>query len=138
MISIGAAVQRLLSVYSSGVQSIDSRYMRRHAYSAILTARARLIKQQSSSRQHLNSWMYSSLPIVYMETVNNNVLGKGNVSVTRSKLKLPKVISDITHDLIGDIVSLDGSTTYSTSDSELTSAYQSGSKYSPNVSKAYI
>ena len=64
MLLIGEAIQRIQPLYSKRVQSKDSRLTSRHIYSALVTGRANLIRQQSNKNQLVNKWIYQILPCV--------------------------------------------------------------------------
>ena len=140
MILIGEAIQRIQSVYSKGVQSKDSRLTDRHIYSAMITARGTLIKQQSNKRQNINDWIYQIIPCVELidaplhECINapNN-----GTYILRSKDKLPKMISDIDETLAKSITTLDGSQRFDLVEFENTK-YIKGNKFTGKKTRAYI
>ncbi len=73
--TIGEAIQRVQSMYSKGVQSRSSRLSARHIYSALITARSILIKQQSNKNQKANQWTYQVLPCVELikSTISDHI-----------------------------------------------------------------
>jgi len=139
MILIGEAIQRLQSDYSKGVQSKDTRLTSRHIYSALITARATLIKQQSSKSQHINSWIYQTLYFIPLQLspINLSTFGPQSPTALRSTTRLPKLVSDINADLLSSVSTLDGQVMLSSTDYE-TAKYQGAAKYTGANPKRYI
>lgn len=140
MISIGEAIQRVQSLYSKGVQSRDSRLTPRHIYSAIITARSVLIRQQSNSNQKINRWAYQVLPCVAVQAAPEHEC-KGcqpsECTILRTIYKLPNLISDIDKMLFKSVTSLNGNVNYDV-DSFETVKYSAGNKYTPFKPSYYL
>lgn len=139
MILISEIIQRTQSAYSKGVESKDSRLTDRHIYSADITARANLIRNQSSKTQYQSNWVYQTLPYVALEKVSIHELSfvpKGCI-VLKSVKPLPKLISDIDAELFRSITSLDGLTSITMTRFD-TMQYNSGNKFTAKNPRAYI
>ena len=139
MITIGESILRVQSLYSRGAASRDTRLSKRHIYSSLLTARSTLIKQQSSKSQHLNQWMYQTLVFIDLERVpvNQAPVGPKEPTILRSKEKIPKLVSDISAELLSSVSTVDGNRQFTVSDSTVVSYYD-GAKYTSKTTKTYI
>lgn len=139
MIPIGEAIQRVQSLYSKGVQSRDTRLTSRHIYSALITARSTLIRQQSNKNQKINHWAYQVLPCVELITAPIHECidcTPSKCTILRTKFKLPKLISDLDKMLFKSVTGLDGQTRFD-SDSFENTKYGSGNKYTANKPEYY-
>lgn len=109
-------IQRVMSLYSKGVQSDDSRLSKRHVYNKLLTSRARLVSQQAKKKQILSQWTYQTLPCVELVEVSPYecpcIPPKG-CTILRTKHELPNPITSYSNHLIQSVTSLDGSIIYS-------------------------
>jgi hypothetical protein len=139
MIPIGEAIEILESMYNKGVKSKDSRLSPRLVYSALLSGRAELIRQMSNKTQHINDWIYQTLYKVELEVKPVNLSNSGikTETILKSKLEIPKIISDMDEELFRSITSLDGNVSYGMS-TWSTNKYSSGSKYTANNPRVYV
>lgn len=141
MILIEEAIQTVQSVYSKGLQSKDSRLSNRHIYSAMLSARATLIRQRVNDRQALSSWIYQTLPCVELEKANVTDCGivpVNNCTILRSKEKLPAFVNSIKNkDLIRTATTIDNSIRFDVVD-YTTFRYRKGNKFTSNKPFVYI
>lgn len=114
--TVAEIIQRVQSVYSKGVQSDDSRLTARHIYNKIVTVRAKLISQEAKKRQKINQWNYQTIPCVELEKAPIHecpCLPPVGCAILKTKLPLPKPITDLNHHLLQSVTSLDGMTIYS-------------------------
>ena len=138
--TIAEIIQRVQSLYSKGVQSDDSRLTSRHIYNKMLTVRAKLISQESKKNQKVNQWNYQTLPCVELEKAPIHecpCLPPVGCSILKTKVKLPKPLTNLNNHLIQSVSSLDGSIIYS----EVTwneKKYKSSNKYTSNKPDYFI
>lgn len=107
-------IQRILSLYSKGVQTSDVRLTRRHIYHKILTTRNLLIVQQANKKQRIGLEAYQPLKCITMEkasltdcTCIPNFLLE-NFKIYRSEKKIPNILKSINGLLISDITTVTG------------------------------
>ena len=109
---IGEIIQRVQSLYSKGVESDDSRLMRRHIYNKMLSTRSLLIFNKINKRQFMSKWNYTILPCVALVIVPENecpcIVAPG-CKILRSKEKLPKPANSINGYILDAVMSVDGS-----------------------------
>lgn len=109
---IGEIIQRVQSLYSKGVESDDSRLMRRHIYNKMLSTRGLLIFNKINKRQFISKWNYTMLPCVALIAVKENecpCIPAPGCTILRSKEKLPKPANSINGYIIDSVMSVDGS-----------------------------
>lgn len=137
---IGEIIQRVQSMYSKGVQSDDSRLTPRHIYNKLLSTRSRLIYQKANKKQKLNQWNFQTLECVELIKAPLNecpCLPPVGCTISRTKYKLPKPITNLTNHLIQSVISTDGSQVYS----EILIQdyiYKKGNKYTANKIDYFI
>lgn len=137
---IGEIIQRVQSLYSKGVQSDDSRLTSRHIYNKMLSVRAKLISQESKKNQKVNQWNYQTIPCVELEKAPIHecpCLPPVGCSILKTKIKLPKPLTNLNNHLIQSVTSLDGSILYS----EIgwtEKKYKSSNKFTANKPDFYI
>lgn len=133
------AIQRVQSLYSKGVQSDDSRLTPRHIYSALLTARAILLRQQVNKNQATSKWLLQPLPCAELITapIHECPCVPINCKILRTKEKLPKPITGLEGSLITYVTSLDGNIRFDP-DSFENVRYSVGNKYTKNKPTYYI
>lgn len=140
MLTIGEAIQRVQSLYSKGVQSRDSRLTSRHIYSALITARSILIRQQSNKNQRINRWAYQVLPCVAVKAAPEHECKDckpSECTVLRTVDKLPKLISDMDKMLFKSVTNLNGNISYDSDSFELVK-YSTGNKYTALKPSYYL
>lgn len=128
---VGEVIQRVQSLYSKGVHSNDTRLTARHIYSAISTARATLLRQQSNKNQKISNWSYQILPCVELQQAAIHecpCIPTNGCVILRSKYKLPKPITGLDANLIQYVTSLDGAIRFDESNFE-NNKYMIGNKY---------
>jgi hypothetical protein len=83
--------------------------------------------------------MYQTLIYIELERVPVNQAPYGNKDITilRSKEKIPKLVSDINAELLLSVNTLDGEKQFSVNEFS-TVGYYDGAKYTGNTSRAYI
>lgn len=133
-------IQRIQSLYSSGVQSYQSRLTPRHIYNKLLTVRNRLIVQQINKKQRTSDWNYQTLHCVEMEVVpveHCPCIPPSGCEILKSKKRLPKPLMGFTQHMIKSVNSITGSDIYS----EVTlneKKYKKGNKYTANKPDYFI
>lgn len=124
-------IQRVQSLYSKGVQSVDSRLSARHIYHKILTTRTRLLSEQINKKQKISDWNYQTLSCVELIKVPNHqcpCIPPSGCEILRSKYKLPKPLTSFNSNMIKAVSSIDGSIKYSEI-SLLEKNYSKGNRY---------
>ena len=138
MLTIGQAIQSVQSMYSKGVQSKDSRLTSRQIYFELLNARSTIIRQKSSKGQFLDEWCYQTIQCIELIQVPEYdldcVVDKG-CFLLRTKHKLPKIIPDISKNLIKSVT--DGSERFEIQEYQ-NIRYNRGNKYTANKPKFFI
>lgn len=140
MITIGEAIQRVISIYNKGVQSDDNRLTPRHVYSVLKSVRSRLVSDEAKKRQKTNQWNYQTLPCV--EVIKTTIhecpcLPPIGCEILRTKYKLPKPLTNYDTHLIQSVTSLDGDIIFD----EITwkeKKYKSSNKYTGNKPDYFI
>jgi len=110
MTKISEAIQSIQSMYSKGVQSKDSRLTSRQIYFELVNARSTIIRQKSSKGQFIGEWSYQTISGVELIKSTQDELDciiDNECVVLRTKFPLPKIIPDISKDLIKSVT--DGS-----------------------------
>lgn len=133
-------IQRVQSLYGKGLQSVSSRLTPRHIYSAMLTGRSVLIRQQVNKGQAISEWNYQNLPCVELITAPIHecpCVPVQGCKILRSKFKLPKPITGLEKSLIKSITSLDGLIKFDEESYENVK-YSIGNKYTANKPSYYI
>lgn len=137
---IGELTQRIQSLYSKGIQSDDSRLSSRHIYNKLLSVRSRLLFQKANKKQKLNQWNFQTLPCV--ELIKAPIhecpcLPPVGCEILKSKFKLPNPITNLTHHLLQNVSSVDGSVIYSEIGFN-EYKYKKGNKYTANKPDFFI
>ena len=133
-------IQRVQSLYSKGVQSDDSRLTPRHIYSKVLTTWNKLVSQEAKKNQKTNEWNYITLSCVEMIKAPIHecaCLPSIGCEVTRTKLPLPKPLTNLNAHLISSVTSIDGHLIFT----EVTfkeAKYQGSNKYTATKPTYYI
>lgn len=133
-------IQRVQSLYSKGVQSRDSRLTARHIYSAVVSARSTLLRQQKNKNQLINQWLYQTLPCVELKLAPVHecpCVPNNKCSILRSVYQLPSPITSLDNHLIQSVTTLDGSIGFDASTFD-NIKYASGNKYTSTKPKYYI
>lgn len=105
-------IERIQSLYSKGVSSDESRLSDRHIYNKILSVRMQLLSQQLKKKQRISDWNYSVLPCVELIKVPNHecpCLGDLGCDVFRTKLPIPRVLTDSNRHYIEFVMSVENS-----------------------------
>jgi len=109
-------IQRILSLYSKGVQSQSSRLSDRHVYNKMVTVRSKLVAQEAKKKQKINQWSYQTLSCVELIKAQPNecpCIAPPGCEILRSKYPIPKPITDLNKHLIQSVTSLDGDVIFS-------------------------
>jgi hypothetical protein len=109
---IKEVIERIQSLYSRGVSSDESRLSDRHIYNKILSVRMQLLAQQLKKKQRIRDWNYSVLPCVELIKVPNHecpCLGDLGCDVFRTKLPIPRVLTDSNRHYIEFVMSVENS-----------------------------
>lgn len=132
-------IQRVVQGYTNGVPSDESRLSWRRAYSALLSARNLLLSQEAKKRQRVNRWNYQTLCVEMMNAPLNECPGLPAIGCTilRSKLPLPRPLTDYGRHLINSVASFDGNTVFSEIEYEA-KKYQSGNKFTSTKPDFYV
>lgn len=141
MLKLGAAIDRVQSVYSRGVKATDSRVTSRHIYSALTSARGTLIQQQYDNNQKPGEWVYQVLPCV--ELIKAQIhecpcVPDEGCMVLRSKYKIPEVIGSASGSRIKSITSLDGDIRIDEVKFETSKFQKKGNRFTGNNPTAII
>jgi len=140
MITVEEAIQSVQSLYNKGIRSKDTRLSYRHTYSALLTARTLVLKQQLNKRQKVNDECFQDLPCIELEKALVHecpCVPNDKLFVLRSKEELPTIVSNLDGLIIQYVSSLDGATRYDMTTFENVK-YMSGNKFTGNKPKYYI
>jgi len=110
---INEMIQRVLSLYSQGVTSDDSRLSKRFVYSKLLSARAFLLSQKLDKRQPISQWAYQTLDCVELVKAlpyECPCLPAVGCQILRTKEPLPQPLTGLLngHE-IQSVTSLEGS-----------------------------
>lgn len=127
-------LQRVHSLYSKGVQSDDSRLKDRQIYNKLLSIRSLLLSQKLNKKQEISQWTYQNLPCVEMIMASPDecpCAPRVGCKILRSKYKIPRPVESLGGHIIKDVMSIDGSQSYSES-SWNSFKNKSGSKYTAN------
>lgn len=136
--TVGEIIQRVLSMYSRGVQSDDSRLTSRHVYNKLLTVRSKLIKEKANSYrklvyQRLDCIRLEDRPISECLCVPKHIL----CTLKRSLCPLPKIITARNGYLIDSVITLDMETKFFEIPTGRKS-YASGNKYTKDILNQYF
>lgn len=125
------AIQRVQSLYSSGIQSDDSRLSSRHIYSVLCSNRAQLLSQEHKKNQKVSSFAYQTLPCVELEIVEIE-----NCQILRSKYPLPAYLFGASKGIFR-VSSMDGNTSITETSFE-EKKFRSGNKYTAAKPQFYL
>lgn len=134
---IGEVIQRIISLYSKGVESDDARLSRRHVYNKLLTVRARLIVERIRKNQPLSEWDLQPLHCIEMVSQKSIPCGPSyKCPFMKSKYPLPPAVTaDNTENV--EVTSFDGAMHFSRTTFEAYK-YLNGNKYSARKPYYYI
>lgn len=138
--TLGEVIQSVQSMYSRGLQSVDSRLSSRHIYSELKRSRADVIIQKSNKNQPIVQWAYQTIDcveLVLSSPFECPCITDTGCMVLRSKYKFPTPLTAISGDLIQSITSLDGDlsidkTTFATH------KYAKGNKFTSKKPRFYF
>lgn len=102
-------IQRVLSGYSKGVQSDDSRLSSRYVYSILLTVRSRILSQKSRRKQKISDWDYTTLPCVELVVAAPHecpCLPTVGCTILKTKEPLPKPLTNFNKHIIKSVTSI--------------------------------
>jgi len=105
-------LDRIQTPYSKGVASDDIRLSSRYIYSIMVTVRQALLSQQIKKKQKISDWNYTVLPCVELIKVPNHeceCLGDLGCDVWRTKIPLPKILTDLNKHLIEFVMTVESS-----------------------------
>jgi len=128
---IGEIIQRIQSLYSSGVESDDTRITSRHIWNKLKTVRSRVLSQKLGANEKIGEANYQTLPCVELIPVEQHecpCLPPIGCEILRTKYKVPTILTSNSNYGIYHVTSLDGETVFS----EITwvwKKYRSHSKY---------
>ncbi len=138
--TIGENLQRVQSLYSSGVQSDDSRLSSRHIYNKLLSVRAKLITQKINKKQQISQWNYQPLRCVELIEVPIHecpCLPPIGCKILRTKYKLPKPLNSLTSHMLKSVTSIDGQIVFGEI-SWIEKKYSKGNKYTSQKPDYFI
>lgn len=131
-------IQRVLSAYSKGVSSDDSRLSKRHIYNKLLTTRALLLSREAKQKRKISNWNYMVLPCVEIIEVPSNescpCIPATGCNMYRSKHKLPRPIISLVSHMIKSVTTLDKTVKF-TEMSLNQNIYSNGSKYAKKTNR---
>jgi len=133
-------IQRILSLYSKGVQSQSIRLADRHVANKMTTVRSKLVSQEAKKKQKINQWSYQTLNCVELIKAQPNecpCIAPPGCEILRSKYPIPKPLTDLNKHLIQSVTTLDGDIIFS----EITwteKKYKKYSKYTANKPDYFI
>lgn len=138
---INEMIQRVLTLYSKGVPSDDSRLSRRFVYSKLLSSRALLLSQKLDKRQPVSQWAYQTLDCVELikaQPYECPCLPAVGCQILRTKEPLPQPLTGLLNGhAIQSVTSLEGSISFSETTWEA-KKYKKGSKYTAAKPDFYI
>lgn len=108
------AIQRVLSVYTKGVHTRDTRLTKRHVYNKLLTVRNMLLEQKANKRQAISNEAYQVLPCVKMSLAPVSDCScvpaflLENCKLYKSESKIPHILKSIHGILLRNITTIDG------------------------------
>lgn len=133
-------IDRIQELYSKGVKSDDSRLSNRHIYSKMVSARSRVVEQDSKKKQQVNQYVYQTIPCAELIAVPAHecpCLPPIGCKILRTKYPLPQPLSNYDTHLIQSVTSLDGNVVYS-EESWIGAGYKKGNKYTSNKLDYYL
>jgi hypothetical protein len=138
---INEMIQRVLSLYSQGVASDDSRLSKRFVYSKLLSARALLLSQKLDKRQPISQWAYQTLDCVELVKAlpyECPCLPAVGCKILRTKEPLPQPLTGLLngHE-IQSVTSLEGSLHFPETTWEA-KKHKKGNKYTAAKPDFYI
>ena len=133
-------IQRVQSLYSTGVQSDDSRLTSRHIYHKLKTSRSILIFRKIKENLKINQWNYQTLPCVELveaEAHQCPCIPPVGCKILRTKHELPKPLLGLYDHLIQSVTSIEGSIIFSETTWEA-KKYKSHNRYTSADPDYYI
>lgn len=140
MKTIGQYIKDVQTAYDKGIASDDSRLSARFTYSMLLTARNRLINQQSNKNQKVGQWAFQTLNCVELETAPIHecpCLPPKGCTVYRTKHIIPQPLVGMDNHLIQSVSSVTGDIIFSETNWE-EKKYASGRRYAKKVNDYYL
>lgn len=137
---LGKIIQRIQSAYSKGVQDNDSELTSRHIYSKIVSVRSRILNRLSNKKQKINLSNYqtfSCIEVIQVAEEDCPCVPPDGCSVFRTRVKLPRVVTDINKNLIDWVISPDNSIVYNETTKDKL-RYSKGNRFTSTVSKYLI
>lgn len=131
---VGEIIQRVQSKFSSGVQDDSVWLSNRYVYNILLSARNTLFEQSANKKQYISDWNFQTLPCVEMievPLVDCPGMPKLPYTILRTKHELPRVVSNLSGDMMGNIFAVDGLTKIDKGNFS-TAKYRDGNKYTSN------
>ena len=110
MIRIGEVIERVQSLYSSGISSDDIRISPQLIYSKMLSVRSKLISQSLNKKQGASSWVSLTIDCVELEKVpivSCPCLPNNGCTILKSKYKIPKPIDSLAGDMLTRVSTVD-------------------------------
>lgn len=107
---IGEIIDRIQSLYSSGVASDDIRLSPQLCYSKMLSVRSKLIVQSVNKKQRISDWDYTYIPCVELIEVPVQMcpcLPTNGCTILRSKHVLPTPLTGLSNDLLRGVNTVD-------------------------------
>ena len=131
-------IQRVQSLYSKGVQSIDSRLRNRHIYNKLLTSRAFLLQQMIDNNKKISSWSYQTVDCVEMEYahLHNCDCITTSCNVLKSKYPIPRPFTSITGEKI-QVSNIEGTIIFSQIEPDKIS-WQKGNRYAKETPSFFV
>ena len=137
---IAEYLDRIQSLYARGLPSMATRLEDRLIYSKMLSTRKFLIAQQIKKRQKISDWNYIVLPCVELIKVPASectCFGSLGCDIWRTKIALPKVLTDLDRHYIEYVMAIDNS--MKIEETTATSfTYSKGNKYTKEKPKYYF
>lgn len=109
-------IERIKSLYQSGVASDDNRMSDRLIYSVVYSIRAMLLKQQVNKKKRVSERNYEYLECIPLEKAEPHdcpCAPPSGCVILKSSCKLPRPISTDYGDYIEGVTSIDGSSVFS-------------------------
>lgn len=108
-------IQRVISVYSKGAQSIDNRLSPRLVYSKLVTARLRLLALKVNKKQKLSSSATQNLTCIELiraPLIECPCAPPVGCNFLRSRYPIPKLVTSLFGPILESVMTLDGSTVF--------------------------
>lgn len=142
--NVGNILTQIQTEFSKGINSDSSQLSYRYIYSKALGVRARLLSQKSKNKQTISDSSYSTfscIEVIEVPLSECPFMPPSNCRVARTKLKLPKIISDHNSELIkyvGAIEPINGVIVEFNKIDKNRLKYQKGSKFAHSIHSYYF